>query len=455
MTPKFAVVGHPNKGKSTIVAALAMDDSVAISDRPGTTTKAKEYPLKVDNKTIYTLIDTPGFQRPRSILAELKKTPIPAHKRLEKLKEFVDKNIDNKRYSDDIELLRPIVEGAGIIYVVDASKPYSVEFELDMQILSFAGAPSMAILNFIDQSDYSKEWQEALKHYFKITKRFNPMRADIKEYIDLLSAIGHLNYEWSDSIKESIELFKMLYNQRVQRSAIVISDYIFSAMSYTKSMPLKDNKDDLKEQLEIAFKEDLIKKEQHVNRKIKDIWDHKRAKIELESFKFNDLELFSKQSEEYFGLNQKELIGYSATLGGAIGAGIDGLFLGHTVFLGATIGAISGAVAGYLGFEKLADFKIMGIGFGKKELQIGPIKNINFAFILLGRALNFTKVLATLSYAKKGDIELKTLTDILKEKEKKELFKLHKKIIDAKKLSELKKEYQELIFKILQREITN
>ena len=37
MTPIFAVVGHPNKGKSSIVATLAQDDSVAISSASGTT----------------------------------------------------------------------------------------------------------------------------------------------------------------------------------------------------------------------------------------------------------------------------------------------------------------------------------------------------------------------------------------------------------------------------------
>ena len=31
--PRFAVVGHPNKGKSSIVAALAQNDAVAISSR--------------------------------------------------------------------------------------------------------------------------------------------------------------------------------------------------------------------------------------------------------------------------------------------------------------------------------------------------------------------------------------------------------------------------------------
>ena len=35
--PRFAVVGHPNKGKSSIVATLAEDDAVQISPLPGTT----------------------------------------------------------------------------------------------------------------------------------------------------------------------------------------------------------------------------------------------------------------------------------------------------------------------------------------------------------------------------------------------------------------------------------
>ena len=36
--PSFAVVGHPNKGKSSIVSTLAHDDSVRIGELPGTTT---------------------------------------------------------------------------------------------------------------------------------------------------------------------------------------------------------------------------------------------------------------------------------------------------------------------------------------------------------------------------------------------------------------------------------
>ena len=449
MTPKFAVVGHPNKGKSTIVAALAMDDSVAISQVPGTTTKAKEYPLTIDGKLVYTLIDTPGFQRPRAVLAYLKSKNAPAHKRLDVLKSFIKEHENNPKFNDDIELLKPIADGAGIIYIVDASKPYSVEFELDMQILSYAGAPSMAILNFITDSDYSKEWKEALKHYFKLIKRFNPMQADIKEYIDLLEAFGHLNEEWQDSIKEAVEAFKKLHKDRINKSALVITNLVFNSLSHTKKMAIKDDSSEVRKKLEKAFYNDIVMFEKSSFSKIKDIWDHKRVEVKQDEFSFDSVELFSKESEEYFGLSEKELITYGATLGAAVGGGIDLAFLGHTLFAGAAIGGIVGAIGGYLSFGKLADIKILGHKLGGKELIIGPIKNINFGFILLNRALIFTKVIATLSHAKRDDISISEHKDILSDKDKKDFYKLHKKIID-KKTDDLKEQYSKKVAQIIE-----
>jgi small GTP-binding protein len=69
--PVLAVVGHPNKGKSSLVSTLAQDDSVAIGTDPGTTLHARAYPMRIDGKLLYTLVDTPGFQRARQVLAWL------------------------------------------------------------------------------------------------------------------------------------------------------------------------------------------------------------------------------------------------------------------------------------------------------------------------------------------------------------------------------------------------
>ena len=53
MTPSFAIVGHPNKGKSSLVATLARDASVRIGPEPGTTVQAREYPNQLPEPRIF------------------------------------------------------------------------------------------------------------------------------------------------------------------------------------------------------------------------------------------------------------------------------------------------------------------------------------------------------------------------------------------------------------------
>ncbi|MDQ7083931.1 MAG: hypothetical protein Q9M36_02930 [Sulfurovum sp.] len=65
--PQFAVVGHPNKGKSSIVSALALDDSVHISMYQDSLMKQRSFPLKVDGVILYELLDTLWFQRARRV----------------------------------------------------------------------------------------------------------------------------------------------------------------------------------------------------------------------------------------------------------------------------------------------------------------------------------------------------------------------------------------------------
>ena len=149
--PQFAVVGHPNKGKSSIVSALALDDSVEISDTPGTTTKKRSFPLKVDGKILYELIDTPGFQRSRAVLAWLEQHDVSADKKHEVVLAFINEHREDARFNDEIELLEPIMKGAGIIYVVDGSKPYGKEYEAEMEVLRWTGQPSMALINHIEE----------------------------------------------------------------------------------------------------------------------------------------------------------------------------------------------------------------------------------------------------------------------------------------------------------------
>ncbi|PTB83803.1 DUF3482 domain-containing protein [Sulfurovum lithotrophicum] len=456
--PRFAVVGHPNKGKSSIVSALALDDTVHISDVPGTTTKQRSYPLKVDGKILYELLDTPGFQRARQVLAWLEKHEVSADKRYEVVEAFINEHKEDAKFNDEIELLTPIMEGAGIIYVVDGSKPYGEEYEAEMEILRWTGQPSMALINHIDESDYSQEWKRALGQYFKMVRTFNPMQTDRAQHISILESMAQLKEEWIVPVKQSIKLFERYQEQMIQRSASSIARLVSESLSYVEKLPLESEEVNEEEKQKVVeqYKEHLRQMEVKTQKQIEKIWNHDHLKKEQALLTFDGLDLFSEESASVFGLTRKELIITGATSGAVTGAGIDLLFAGHTLLLGGAIGALVGGTGAYFGFKELSEVKVLGQKLGKRYLQIGPMDNKNFPYILLGRAIFHAYHIATRSHALR-DVEELSMDNTFKDKWldddlRKSLEKYHKMFRSGDEVSaESLSEYEALIKGVLEK----
>jgi len=360
--PTFAVVGHPNKGKSSIVASLAFDDSVEISNTPGTTTKKRSFPLRVDGKVLYELIDTPGFQRARRVLAWLQQHDVPAPKKREVVLAFIQKYRNDPYFNDEIELLSPIMEGAGIIYVVDTSKPYGKEYEIEMEILRWTGEPSMALMNQIESSDYSAEWRLALDHYFKMVRSFNPMEITPAKHIAILESMAQLKEVWIAPVKESIQHFQAYQHQKLTQSATAITALLSEALSLVteQTLPSKEATEEQREVLLDSYQTQLRQLELASQKRVEQIWSHTKLNKSAPTLPFEGMDLFSKESEAVFGLTRQELLVTSATSGAVSGAGIDLLFGGHTMLLGAGIGAVVGSVGAYFGFAELGEIKVLG-----------------------------------------------------------------------------------------------
>ena len=110
--PVFATIGHPNEGKSSVVATLAGDDSVAISPVPGETVQLQRFDLKAGLETVMEFVDTPGFQNPHSTLDWFRQNAGLGNRLVE---QFIKSHEKDPDYHHDCELLRPLVEGAGIL----------------------------------------------------------------------------------------------------------------------------------------------------------------------------------------------------------------------------------------------------------------------------------------------------------------------------------------------------
>lgn len=450
--PKFAVVGHPNKGKSSIVSALALDDSVQISDTPGTTTKNRSFPLSVDGKVLYELFDTPGFQRARRVLAWLEKHDVPANKKHEVVQAFIDEHKEDERFNDEIELLEPIMDGAGIIYVVDGSQPYGEEYETEMEILRWTGQPSMALINHIDETDYSEEWKRALEHYFKMVRTFNPMQTSLQQHINILESMAQLKEEWIAPVKASIKLFEQYHEQMLERSASLVASLIYESVSMVDKLYFytQEASEEEKEKIESNYKDRLRDLEVTTQKHIEEIWNHDHLQKEEKVLTFEGMDLFSEETASVFGLTRKELLITGVTSGAVTGAGIDLLFAGHTLLLGGAIGALIGGTGAYFGFNELSEVKVLGQTMGRRYLEMGPMENRNFPYILLGRTMYHTMKVAQTSHATRNVFEIE-MDQTFKEKwldetSRKSLEKYHKKFRSERALEagELK-EYETLI----------
>ena len=321
--PRFAVVGHPNKGKSSVVATLAQNDSIAIAMEPGTTRDSHRYPMKVDEVTLYELIDTPGFQRPRKVLAWLQGHSLSASDRPETVAAFVTQHRDDPRYHDECELLRPIVEGAGIIYVVDGSVPYNREHEAEMNILRWTGRPSLALINQIGPDDHSAAWEAALGQYFQIVRRFDAVRAPFEKHLDLLRSFGQLAPHWREPLDAALEYLQALKFGRDSQALERIADALIDMLGHQETARLSEFEDasPLLPRLQQRWQNWQREREQRLRVAVEELYQHRRLQRQEEALVTpQGGDLFSERTRQLWGISKAQLAAAGSGAGAAAGA---------------------------------------------------------------------------------------------------------------------------------------
>lgn len=398
--PVFAVVGHPNKGKSSVVATLSQNDAIAIALEPGTTRRSHAYPLQVDGQVLYTLVDTPGFQRPRRVLQWLEAHSVSASDRAATVAAFVTQHRDDPQFNDECELLEPLTEGAGIIYVVDGSVPYSSQHEAEMTILRWTGRPSLALINSIGNEDYSDTWQAALGQFFQVVRKFDAVRAPFEQHLGLLRAFGQLEPAWEQPLESATGFLARQRIQRMQQAATLIAQTLQQMMGYRHSRSLaadfasstsSQNKNAAAAELRKSWYQHQRQREQQLRSDIQQLYQHRhlqRQEAELEWQSEHDL--FSADSRQLWGANKGYLAGAGFGAGAVGGAGIDALTLGTSLGTGALIGGIIGAAGSYYYGDRLPlpRLKIGPLRDGVKTASFGPVPDTQFGYVVLGRALN-------------------------------------------------------------------
>ncbi|MCR9093908.1 MAG: GTPase/DUF3482 domain-containing protein [bacterium] len=413
-TPRLAVVGHPNKGKSSLVATLAEDDSVGIGPTPGTTLRTREYPMSVEGRLLYTLIDTPGFQRARRVLTWLQERaaaePSTAADRPRLVAEFVAAPGHAERFPDECELLRPLVEGAGILYVVDGGVPYGPEYEAEMEVLRWTGRPSLAVVNPIGRRDHVADWEAALGQFFRIVRVIDALHADFETRRQLLLAFAELEADWRAPIAEAVAVLDAARDQRRRETALEIAHFVADGLALATEKKLGPSEDVRAHEaaLEREYRAALDALESAHRSRVQRLHGHRELEATASALELLEADLFDEGTWLAFGLRRRDLVTVGAIGGAATGGVIDASVGGAAFLVGTAIGGAVGGVLGWLGADRLAELSVVDRPLGGRLARFGPSKNPNFPFVLFGRARFHAGLVAARTHARRDVMALES-----------------------------------------------
>lgn len=398
--PVFAVLGRVNRGKSSVIATLAEEDSIAISPLPGTTRRCTSYDVTLDGQVLFRLVDTPGFEEAARALAWLQRDQPPADQRRERVAELVRAFAGTDEFVEERELLGPVLDGAAILYVVDGSTPFRENIMAEVEILRWTGQPRMALVNKSADGPHLAAWHAALAPAFSTVRNFDAHAASFRERLQLLSLFRELVEPWRAPLGHAVARLEAEQSRRLRESALAIAELLVASVTHTELIDGSPDGLSAAEQAEAErrFLEALRKLEERQRRRVEHLYRHDRLETrsaELARPVFSR-DLFSKRVWSSLGLSASQLIATYSVAGATAGGTLDALVGGASFFTGTMLGAaVGGATAlwqlGARAFDITAvdslRERLGKTAEARRRYRVGPHQHPNFPFVLLDRSL--------------------------------------------------------------------
>ena len=419
--PTFAVVGKVNMGKSAVLATLLEEDDdaiIRISNEPGETTRCQRLSLILDGAERLRFIDTPGFQQPiealraiRALAEHPERGPGPAD-----LKRFVERYRDTDTFVDECVLLAPILEGAGVIYVVDPGARLHDAFIAEIEILRLSAGPRLAVLNPKTDKAPSHEdaWRAELGKAFNLVRTFNAFAARFKARRELLAALNQIDERDRDHLDTTMALLDTEWQQRRERAAEHIQDFLRRALLHREHahfdeqapVPESARRDAVRQASHRYFRR-ITALERETANMLLGLYRHTAIQAEAMAAIGEDLDLASDETWRRLGLTRQQLTFVGAAVGASAGVGLDAATLGHSLGIGALIGGIGGGALAFFKGDAIPtlrlDFARVG-ALGGRRVTLGPPRNPNFAWVLLDSVLIRYRQILSRAHARRGDV---------------------------------------------------
>jgi hypothetical protein len=317
----------------------------------------------------------------------------------------------------------PILDGAGILYVLDGSHSRSEAFLAELEILQWTGQPRMALINDKKNEPNAssiEEWKKILNQYFSLVRYFNAQESKFEDRINLLNLLKNLSEDWSTTIDEAIVALVKDREGRISTAAHQTAKYLIKSTTLTmeKTIPEEDSPKEHAKAIEEEYHNVLRQAELEYKKEISELFKHRRLNVRSTDYSkpIFEQDLFAEEVWQGLGLSTSTLVVIGVISGAVVGGLID-FSVGLTSFLtGAVIGAVAGGASAWMYSSPLMNATEENIREGinkirqRKKILIGPHKNPNFPWILLDRALLFYSSVSQRAHAKRNDLDLTSQT---------------------------------------------
>ena len=395
---KFAVIGKPNSGKSSLISALIFSDEVEVSSEVGTTTKSTNWEYKYKNQTICSFYDTPGFEQARKLYTYYNDN-ISSYGS-QALRDFIEQYKNDESTKKDTEIIKAVLDSDYIIFIIDVSRNFNqntIGYELEI-ISKIIDKPTLILLNHSHQDNsFEAEWRTALAQY-KLTNvhKVNPLDSSFTSIEQLYTALQEMLPTKDKRLNNIMSIYQEHAQANLAQSSESIAWMIQSILllrdAYTIFGKVTDAK---KRETAKKYQRKVAKFEQTSKKEIEKIWGY--ANIVVKDFT-EDID-----SDSSMGIGSKAKTGSMIA-----GAGAGALMGMRFSPIGAFVGAVIGAAVANVAYEHLSFSHTI---IGNTITYFIDTKNDNVSNILLKRSLEHLHRIISQGHANRKDIEIPKIGD--------------------------------------------
>jgi hypothetical protein len=226
-----------------------------------------------------------------------------------------------------------------------------------------------------------------------------------------LTTLRELKEEWRKPLDRAMAVLQDERRRAMHDSAVIVADLLVDllVMVAEKPIPEEADPDRYKPELRDKYHEKLRRREAKGHAELRKVYAHRELEVEAGELSLVEDDLFSEATWTQMGLRNAQVIAGGASAGALAGGAIDAGVGGASFMAGALLGGMIGGAAAWYGSKKLPEVKIQILPNVGRSLRIGPMKNANFPWIVLNRAVLYHEVVSGRAHARRDKVNLADL----------------------------------------------